>query len=90
MESEDPVVEIVRSDEVDASDASPNGARHFRDLIQDDPEIVNEVRAYYALLQIEYTRRVAEIEKFLGFAEGCEALGTRLARLEAFVGIKAS
>lgn len=91
MESEDPVVEIVRSDESDASDASPeNGARHFRVLIQDDPKIVDEVRAYYALLQIEYTQRVAEIEMFLGFAEGCEALGTRLARLEAFVGIKAS
>ena len=88
MESEDPVVEIVRSDEVDAT--PPNGARHFRDLIQDDPEIVNEVRAYYALLQVEYTRRAAEIEKFLGFAEGCEALGTRLHKVESFLGIKVS
>lgn len=47
------------------------------------------VRAYYEGLQADYTRRVSEIEAFLGFAEGAEALGTRLAKIELFLGIKA-
>lgn len=59
-------------------------------LVEPPPtsDVLTEVRHYYALLQHDYARRVLEIEKFLGFAEGCEALGTRLAKVEAFLGIK--
>lgn len=51
-------------------------------------EVLQEVRAYYELLQVEYASRLAEAEQFLGFAVGTEALGTRLAKLEQFLGIK--
>lgn len=51
-------------------------------------EVLQEVRAYYELLQVEYANRLAEAEQFLGFAVGTEALGTRLAKLEQFLGIK--
>lgn len=51
-------------------------------------DMMSEVRHYYALLQVDYTRRIGEIEAFLGFAESSEALGARLAKVEAFLGIK--
>ena len=51
-------------------------------------DMLTEVRQYYAVLQLEYARRTSEIEAFLGFAESCEALGTRLHKIEAFLGIK--
>lgn len=59
-------------------------------LLQPAPptELLVEVRRYYELLQIDYTRRAAEIEKFLGFAESSEALGTRLHKVEMFLGVK--
>lgn len=80
-ESQDPVVEIVRDNECEPPS-------RFVTLLQDDPEIMTEVRHYYALLQIEYVKRASEIEKFLGFVESAEELGARLARVERFVGIK--
>lgn len=45
------------------------------------------VRAYYVSLQAELTRRVSEIETFLGFAEGVDALAVRVAKLEHFTGL---
>lgn len=48
-----------------------------------------KVRAYYAALQIDLARRASEIELFLGFIVGTEALGTRMAKIENFLGIKA-
>lgn len=55
-----------------------------------DTPSMSEVRHFYELMQIDYVRRAGEIEKFLGFMESAEDLGTRLARLENFLGIKAS
>ena len=52
------------------------------------PDVLAEVREYYALLQIEYAKRASEIEAFLGFAESSEGLGTRLHKIENFLGIK--
>jgi hypothetical protein len=52
------------------------------------PDMLSEVQQYYDLLHREYTRRVAEIEAFLGFVTQSESLGTRLARVEAFLKIK--
>jgi hypothetical protein len=59
-------------------------------VISDAPpqDMLVEVRHYYSLLEIEYKRRAAEIEAFLGFSEGSEALGTRLHKIETFLGIK--
>ena len=51
------------------------------------PDVIAEVREYYEMMQAEYTRRLAEIERFLGFTEGSEALGTRLHKVEKFLGI---
>lgn len=52
------------------------------------PDVIAEVREYYEMIQVEYTRRLADIEQFLGFAVGSEALGTRLHKIEQFLGIK--
>jgi hypothetical protein len=82
----EPVVEVVRSE--DDEPVVTVEVRHFRDMLQDDPEIANEVRAYFSQLLVDYTVRMAEIEVFLGFVESAEALGTRLERVERFVGIK--
>lgn len=51
------------------------------------PDTLTEVREYYMLLREDYTRRMAEIEAFLGFAADQEGLGTRLHKVEAFLGI---
>jgi ribosome-binding protein aMBF1 (putative translation factor) len=81
----EPVVEIVR----DEREPEESQARHFRAALLEDPEIVNEVKHYLALQQIDYTNRISEIEAFLGFAQSCEGLGARLSKVEAFLGIKA-
>jgi hypothetical protein len=57
------------------------------DLIKQVPTFQDDVRTYYARLRSEYTQRVAEIDSFLGFLEMQGELGTRLERVERFVGI---
>ena len=76
--------EIVSIDPTHVADQQ----KPIRDLIDRDPRFMEEVRQYYELLQIDYARRVAGIEKFLGFLESNEDLGVRIARLEAFTGVK--
>jgi len=51
------------------------------------PDMV-AVREYFRAVQADLARRVSEIESFLGFAEGVEALGTRVHKLEMFLGVK--
>lgn len=51
------------------------------------PDVLAEVREYYHLLHSDYAQRVSEVEKFLGFAESSEALGTRLHKIEQFLKI---
>lgn len=53
-----------------------------------DPPDMEAVRAYFSALQVDLTNRVRSIESFLGFTEGVEALAVRVAKLEAFTGIK--
>lgn len=62
----------------------------FRQMLAKDPAILNEVRHHFELLQLDYLRRASEIERFLGFMVGEQDLGTRLHRLETFLGIKVS
>lgn len=83
----EPVVEVVRTEDEPAITVE---VRHFRDMIRDDPEIMGEVRHYFASMHADYMQRAAEIERFLGFVESAEGLGTRLERLERFVGVKVS
>jgi len=64
---------------------SPEFSGHAVDLPA--PDVRAEVRQYYDLLKVDYTKRIADIETFLGFVDSAEDLGTRLARLERFVGI---
>jgi hypothetical protein len=52
------------------------------------PEVLDAVRAHYAQQRLDYLARVSAIEAFLGFAQGTDELATRVANLEAFVGIK--
>jgi hypothetical protein len=88
-ETSEPVIEIVREEsEISSEEAQARHLRALRSLIADEPEIVNEVKHYLALQQLDYTQRIAEIEAFLGFAESCEGLGARLHKVEAFLGIK--
>lgn len=58
-------------------------------LLSTTDPMMEKVKAYYAAQQIEYARRMAEIEVFLGFVESAEGLGRRLERVEQFIGIKA-
>lgn len=53
-----------------------------------EPPDMAAVRAYYSALQIDFANRVKTIELFLGFVEGVEALGTRVHKLETFLGVK--
>ena len=77
-----------RLDTSDSLDAEiVNEVRTFPELLESAPDLLPQVRNYYALLQIEYTRRAGEIEKFLGFVESCEELSVRLRKLEQFLGI---
>lgn len=50
-----------------------------------EPPDMEAVRAYFTALQLDLTARVRAIEVLLGFAEGVEALGTRVHKLEIFV-----
>lgn len=89
--TETPVIDADATPE--AEPATPEVVENQRDLtamreLLSDPQIVLEVRHYFADLQHDYARRVLEIEKFLGFIVSEEDLGSRIARLEAFVGIK--
>lgn len=52
------------------------------------PPDMTAVRAHFRAVQADLTQRVSEIESFLGFAEGVEALGTRVSKLELFLGVK--
>jgi hypothetical protein len=52
------------------------------------PDVLSEVRTYYELMRVDYARRIAEVEAFLGFAQDSEALGSRLHKVEAFLRIK--
>jgi len=76
--------EIVSIDPTHVSDQQ----NPIRDLIDRDPRFMEEVRQYFELLQIDYARRVTDLERFLGFMESSAELGVRLARLETFVGVK--
>lgn len=88
--AETPVIDADATPEA-APEATPEIVQRdltaMRELLS-DPQIALEVRHYFADLQHDYARRVLELEKFLGFIESEEDLGTRVARLEAFVGIK--
>lgn len=53
-----------------------------------DPPDMAAVREYFSTLQLDLSKRIAAIEMFLGFTEGVEALGVRVARLESFLGVK--
>lgn len=53
-----------------------------------DPPDMEAVRAYFTAMQLDLAKRLSAIEQFFGFVESAEALGVRLAKLEAFVGIK--
>lgn len=53
-----------------------------------DPPDMAAVRTYYVALQTDLSRRVSEIETFLGFAIGVDALSARVAKLESFLGVK--
>jgi hypothetical protein len=79
----DPIVEIS----VDP-DAVMDRQQRLRELFDREPEIMSEVKHYFDLLKIDYARRTCEIELFLGFVESAEGLGTRLERVERFLGIK--
>lgn len=86
--TETPVIDADATPE-----ATPEVLENRRDLtamreLLSDPQIVLEVRHYFADLQHDYARRVLELELFLGFIASEEDLGTRVAKLEAFVGIK--
>ena len=59
----------------------------IEDLIKNVPTFQDDVRTYYARLRGEYTQRIAEIDDFLGFLEMQGELGTRLERVERFVGL---
>ena len=72
---------------IDPARVSDDQAR-IADLIDKDPRLMEEVKHYFQLLQINYSRRMLEIEVFLGFMEGSADLGTRLHRVETFLGIK--
>lgn len=90
--TETPVIDADATPEA-APEATPEVVENQRDLtamreLLSDPQIVLEVRHYFADLQRDYARRVYELEKFLGFIESEEDLGSRIARLEAFVGVK--
>lgn len=81
-----------QSQQPEIIEAVPPAAEARAEIIPptaDTPSMV-EVRHYYEIMQIDYVRRAGEIEKFLGFMESAEDLGVRLARLETFVGVKAS
>lgn len=92
MQTEMPIVdgdatlESVQDLNAEVIDAETD-RQHLRELLS-DPQIVAEVRHYFADLQMDYLRRASEIEKFLGFVESREELGTRLHKVEAFLGIK--
>lgn len=84
------VVEVVRDlpDENTQAEGS-NVSRAIRSLIEEaGPEFMDEVRAYYTRLQIDYLQRATALETFLGFLESAEGLGRRLERLETFLGVK--
>lgn len=53
-----------------------------------DPPDMEAVRAYFSALQVDLAKRVTAIEVFFGFLESTEALAVRVAKLEAFTGIK--
>ena len=76
--------------EVVTIDNHSDRQEQLRELIDGDPRLMEEVKAYFQKLQIDYARRVGEIEVFLGFVEGQQDLGTRLHRLETFLGVKAT
>lgn len=79
-------VEIVATAPVDL----PNYTAYtsVSDLFENEPEVVEAVREYYARKRLDYIKRTTEIELFLGFLESEVELGTRLHNLERFVGIK--
>jgi hypothetical protein len=79
----DPVVEIS----VDP-DAVMDRQQRLREMFDREPEIANEVKHYFELLKIDYAHRMSEIELFLGFLESAADLGTRLHKVELFLGIK--
>ena len=51
-------------------------------------DAVAESTRYLAAKRDELQRQVSEIESFLGFAVQAEDLAVRVAKLEAFVGLK--
>ncbi len=54
------------------------------------PDALASTREYWIEQRKELLTRVAEIEKFLGFAETSEELAVRVAKLEAFLGMDKS
>lgn len=61
---------------------------NVRDLIEKEPTFAASVREYYADKHADMLRIVGEIETFLGFLVSEDDLSVRVAKLEAFVGIK--
>ena len=67
--------------------ALPATYTSIEDLIKHVPTFQADVRTYYARLRSEYAERIAEIDDLLGFLEMEGELGTRLERVERFVGL---
>lgn len=58
-----------------------------RTLVSPDSDLA-EMTQYWISRRSELERHVAEIEKFIGFVGESEALAVRVAKIEAFLGIK--
>jgi chaperonin cofactor prefoldin len=51
------------------------------------PELMAELKRYYAETRAELQQQITEIETFLGFVDHSGDLAVRVAKLEAFTGI---
>lgn len=79
----------VQAEVVTASDLNAQAADLLQNsLLSTTDPLMEKIKAYYGAQQIEYARRMTEIEAFLGFVESAEGLGRRLERVEQFIGIK--
>jgi hypothetical protein len=79
------VAEVVPPEEISA-----RAATVVNQALNISPADLVSMRAYYEGLRGEYLQRVAEIEAFLSFAQQSDDLGVRIARLEQFLGVKAT
>ncbi len=72
---------LTAAEEVPPPPATPRVARP-------SPAAMAATQEFYIERRQDLLRQVANIEKFLGFAQQSDELAARVARLEAFVGLK--